>query len=97
MANNVVLINKEVWDKLPANLRKILQESEIEAERAAVDRGNAHVAKENAIMEKGGMQLIQLPPAEAKKLRDTAYEALWEVVIKKSGDDGKTLKEMISK
>jgi TRAP-type C4-dicarboxylate transport system substrate-binding protein len=97
MANNVVLINKEVWDKLPANLRKILQESEIEAERAAVDRGNAHVAKENAIMEKGGMQLIQLPPAEAKKLRDTAYEALWEVVIKKSGDDGKTLKEMISR
>jgi TRAP-type C4-dicarboxylate transport system substrate-binding protein len=96
-ANNVVLINKEVWDKLPANLQKILQESEITAEKAAVDRGQAHVASENAIMEKGGMQLIKLSPAEAKKLKDTAYEALWEVVIKKSGDDGRRLKEMISK
>jgi TRAP-type C4-dicarboxylate transport system substrate-binding protein len=97
MANNVVLINKEVWDKLPANLQKILQESEIMAEKAAVNRGKAHVAKENAIMEKGGMQLIKLSPAESKKLKETAYEALWEVVIKKSGDDGKRLRDMISR
>jgi TRAP-type C4-dicarboxylate transport system substrate-binding protein len=97
MANNVVLINKEVWDKLPANLQKLLMESQIEAEKVAVDRGMAHVANENAIMEKGGMQLIQLSPEESKKLKDTAYEALWEVVIKKSGDDGEKLKSMISK
>ncbi len=97
MANNVVLVNKEVWDNLPANLQKILTESEIEAETVAVDRGKAHMAEENAIMEKGGMQLIQLSPAESKKLKETAYEALWEVVIKKSGDEGKTLKSMISK
>jgi len=97
MANNVVLVNKEVWDNLPAHLQKILRESEIMAEKAAVNRGKEHVAKENAIMEKGGMQLIKLPPAEARKLKETAYEALWEVVIKKSGDDGKQLKSMISK
>jgi TRAP-type C4-dicarboxylate transport system substrate-binding protein len=96
-ANNVVLINKEVWDKLPANLQKILQESEITAEKAAVDRGMAHVASENAIMEKDGMQVIKLSPAEAKVLKDTAYDALWEVVIRKSGDDGRRLREMISK
>lgn len=96
-ANNVVLINKDVWDRLPANLQQILQESELTAEKAAVDRGQAHVASENAIMEKGGMQVINLPPAEAKKLKETAYDALWEVVIKKSGDDGRRLREMISK
>jgi len=96
-ANNVVLINKEVWDRLPANLQQILQESELTAEKAAVDRGQAHVASENAIMEKAGMQVINLPPAEAKKLKETAYDALWEVVIKKSGDDGRRLREMISK
>ena len=96
-ANNVVLINKEVWDRLPANLQQILQESEITAEKAAVDRGQAHVASENAIMGKAGMQVINLPPAEAKKLKETAYDALWEVVIKKSGDDGRRLREMISK
>ena len=97
MANNVVLINKEVWDSLPADLQQILAQSEIEAEKAAVDRGEAHVAEENAIMAKGGMELIELPPDEAGKLKDTAYAALWEVVIKKSGEDGEKLKSMISK
>ncbi|UCF93328.1 MAG: TRAP transporter substrate-binding protein DctP, partial [Desulfobacterales bacterium] len=96
-ANNVVLVNKAVWDKLPANLQKIIRDSEIEAEKAAVQRGKDHVANENAIMEKGGMQVIQLSPAESQKLKQTAYEALWEVVIAKSGDDGKQLQGMLSK
>ena len=97
MANNVVLVNKEVWDSLPADLQQILTQSEIEAEKAAVDRGEAHMAEENAIMAKGGMELIELAPDEAGKLKDTAYGALWEVVIKKSGEDGEKLKGMISK
>ena len=94
--NNDILINKTVWDKLPANLQQILQDSEIEAEKIAEDRAAKHLASENAIMEKGGMQVIRLEGAEAKKLLDTAYSALWEVVIEKSGDDGRKLKEMIS-
>lgn len=96
MGNNDILINKNAWDKLPANLQKILQDSEIEAEKAAEARAASHLASENAIMEKGGMQVIRLEGAEAKKLRDTAYDALWQVVIEKSGDDGRKLKEMIS-
>ena len=96
MGNNDILINKTVWDKLPANLQQILQDSEIEAEKIAEDRAAKHLANENAIMEKGGMQVIRLEGAEAKKLLDTAYSALWEVVIEKSGDDGRKLKEMIS-
>jgi TRAP-type C4-dicarboxylate transport system substrate-binding protein len=96
MGNNDILVNKDAWDKLPANLQKILQDSEIEAEKIAEARAADHLAKENAIMEKGGMKVIQLEGAEAKKLIDTAYNALWNVVIEKSGDDGRKLREMIS-
>lgn len=96
-ANNVVLINKKAWDSLPENLKKILKESEVEAEKAAVERADNHLAHENALMEKGGMKLIKLSPVEANKLRKTAYDVLWKIMIKKSGEDGKKLREMISK
>lgn len=96
-ANNVVLVNKAVWDKLPAKLQKIIQDSEIQAEKAAVERGATHLAAENAAMAKGGMQVIELSPEEAQKFKKTAYEALWQVVIKKSGKNGEKLKSMISK
>jgi TRAP-type C4-dicarboxylate transport system substrate-binding protein len=96
-ANNVVLINKKVWDGLPANLKKILQDSEIEAEKYAWERAKKHLAKENALMDKGGMKVIKLSPTEGKKLRKIAYDALWGIIIKKSGDEGRKLKEMITK
>ncbi len=94
---NVVLVNNDAWNKLPENLRKIIQDSEIEAEKMAVARADAHLASENAIMEKGGMKVIKLPPAEAAKLQDAANSALWEIVIQKAGDDAVKLKGMISK
>lgn len=97
MANNIVLVYKGIWDKLPSNLRKILVSSEIEAEKAAVERGQSYIAKENALMQKEGMKVINLAPAQAKKLRDIAYGALWEEIIKKSGENGRKLRTLISK
>ncbi|MBW2021672.1 MAG: TRAP transporter substrate-binding protein DctP [Deltaproteobacteria bacterium] len=96
-ATNVVLINKKVWDDLPGNLKKILLDSEVEAEKAAAKRAEKHLAHENALMEKAGMKVIKLSPVEAKKLKKAAYDALWEVVIRKSGDNGRKLRKMISK
>ncbi len=96
-ANNIVLVNKKVWDGLSENLRKILMDSEAEAEKYAYERASKHLAKENALMEKGGMKVIKLTGGEGKKLRKIAYDALWEVVIKRSGNNGKKLREMITR
>lgn len=97
LANNVVLVNKSVWDQLPANVQNIVRASEVEAENMAVARGRDHLAKENAAMAAGGMQLVQLSPVEAAKLKNAADEALWRVVIKTSGADGEKLRALISK
>ena len=96
-ATNVVLINKKVWDGLPSNLRKILLDSEIEAEKAAVERAKKHLALQNSLMEKAGMKVIKLPPVEGQKLRKAAYDALWNIIIKKSGEQGRELRKMISR
>jgi TRAP-type C4-dicarboxylate transport system substrate-binding protein len=94
---NIVLINKDVWDGLPDKLKKIIEESEIEAEKTAVARGNDHVAKENAAMEKTGQKAIKLSDADAAKLHQVARDSLAAVSIKKAGDDAKKLIEMITK
>ncbi len=96
-ADNEVLINKNTWDKLPRKLQQILQDSEIQAEKAAIERAKKHLAYENAIMKKNGMKVIKLSPTEATKFRKMAYDALWQEVISRSGKNGRQLKKMITK
>ncbi len=94
---NMVLVNKDVWNKLPAHLQQILQKSEEEAERLAVARARDHVDAELKAYQAGGIQLIRLPDAEAAKLRKAAHDALAEIMIKKSPEDAPKLIGMISK
>ncbi|MFZ0449563.1 MAG: TRAP transporter substrate-binding protein DctP [Desulfatiglandaceae bacterium] len=96
-ADNDVLVNKKVWNSLPKNLKKIVEESQVEAENLAMERATSHLADENALMEKEGMKVIKLSPVEAEKLRKTAYDALWKVVIEKTGNEGRDLRKMISR
>lgn len=97
MAVNVVLVNKNKWDKIPGHLQKLLVETQEQAEHLAVERGMAHVEKEFASFKQQGIKFIDLPKAEADKLENTAYSELWDVVIKKAPENGPKLKEMVSK
>ena len=97
MAVNVVLVNKNKWDKIPAHLQKLLIQTQEQAEHYAVERGQAHVDKEFAAFKKQGIKFIDLPANEAKKFTDTAYSELWAIVIKKAPEKGPKLKEMVSK
>ncbi len=93
----MILMNLDKWKKLSPNLQKILLDSEDQAEHLAAERATK-VTKEAAdAMAKEGMKTVKLPDAEAKKLVDTAYSTLWEVVISKSPEYGPKLKELVSK
>jgi len=94
---NVVLINKKKWDQIPQHLQKLLIETEEQAEHYTIDRAQALMKKKFEAYRKLGIQFINLPPAEAKKFSDAAYSALWNVVIKKSPENGPKLREMVSK
>lgn len=96
MAVNVVLVNKNKWQKLPAHLQTLLIKTQEQAEHYAVERGQAHVEKEFAAFKQQGIQFIDLPADDAKKFEQTAYTELWNIVIKKAPENGPRLKEMVS-
>jgi TRAP-type C4-dicarboxylate transport system substrate-binding protein len=93
----IILMNNDTWKKLPPNIQKIILECENQAERLAADRAQKTMKENAEAMAKEGMKTIKLPEPEAKKLVDTAYSTLWEVVISKSPEYGPKLKELLSK
>jgi TRAP-type C4-dicarboxylate transport system substrate-binding protein len=94
---NVVVMNKKKWDEIPADLQKLLIEAEDEAARLAKQRALDLIKNEKEALQKMGAQYVELPAAEAKKLTDAAYSALWDVIIEKSPVNGPKLKEMVTK
>lgn len=95
-AINIVLINHDTWQDLPKHLQKLLIKSQEQAEHYAVNRGQEKIDKEFAALQKQGLEFINLPEAEAQKLRETAYSALWDQVIQKAPKNGPKLKKLIS-
>ena len=94
---NVVLINKDKWNRIPAHLQKLLVQSEEQAEHYAKERSTDLVNREFAIYKKMGIKFIDLSPVEAKEFKDAAYSSLWDVIIEKSPVNGPKLREMVSK
>jgi len=94
---NVLVMNKKKWDEIPADLQKLLIEAEDEAARLAKQRALDLIKNEKEALQKMGAQYVELPPAEAKKLTDAAYSALWDVIIEKSPVNGPKLKQMVTK
>lgn len=93
-ANTAILINKAAWDKLPGDVKQTLEEIGVElekrAEKAMADRN----AKEDALLKSKGLQFIKFSPADAKKFRDTAYDAAWKAYIAKNPEFGPKLKAL---
>jgi TRAP-type C4-dicarboxylate transport system substrate-binding protein len=94
---NVIVINKKKWDEIPDDLQKLLIEAEDEAARVAKQRALDLVKNEEEALKKMGIQYMELPPAEEKKLTDAAYSSLWDVIIEKSPVYGPKLREMVTR
>ncbi len=94
---NVVLMNQKKFDQLPDGLKKLLIESIDEAARFAKQRSVDLIKNEVDAFKKMGIQYIDLPPVEAKKLTDAAYSSLWDIVIEKSPVNGPKLRQMVTK
>ncbi len=95
-AIDVVLVNLDVWKKLPTHIQDLLKSAAKEDEFRTIVRSMEYIPRENAELQKMGIQFINLPEQDAKKLADAATSALWEVVIKRDPTNGPKFKEMIS-
>jgi TRAP-type C4-dicarboxylate transport system substrate-binding protein len=91
------LINMDVWNKIPKDLQDLLMDVFVDFEYVSAAYLLQLKNDEWRICEKAGMNIINLPPEDAKKFRKIAYDATWEVVIKDSPDLGPKLRELLTK
>ena len=91
------IVNLDTWNKLSPEHKKLLQdtmlefESRLAAEMAVID-GAARKAMADA-----GVQVITLPPAEAKKFSEAAVNTVWATVIERNPDLGPKMRKLFSK
>jgi TRAP-type C4-dicarboxylate transport system substrate-binding protein len=96
-AVNQVLVNLDTWNKLPAHLQELLTQTIEQAQMVALERGSKRIQSEMDEFQKMGIKLIELPPGEAKKYKETADSAFWKVVFKRSPVQGPKFKEMLTR
>jgi TRAP-type C4-dicarboxylate transport system substrate-binding protein len=78
-----VTINLKKWKSLPPDVREGLETSLKEHEKSMYEQYMGVLAKEKELLTKAGVQILNLPPDEAKKYVALAYEAGWDELIKK--------------
>jgi len=94
---NPLLVNLKTWNDFPQRLRDLLKEAAVEAEKSVVAYFDDLAKKERPILLKGGIQVIDLPPAEKEKFLRVAYEEGWKDILGKSPQVGAKLKELLTK
>lgn len=94
-ATNVILMNLSVWEKLPKGVQAHLMDATDWTAQYAKKRSEELLEKEYALYRKMGIKLIDLSPEDAKAFKETAQDALWDVIITKSPENGKRLRELI--
>ena len=76
------LVNLDTWNKLPKDLQDSMINAFKKLEPIGTKEFEVEVEKEWATQKAAGGEQITLPPAEAKKFREVAYEETWKEVIK---------------
>jgi TRAP-type C4-dicarboxylate transport system substrate-binding protein len=91
------MINMDKWKQIPKDVQAIIMDVMKDIEYIATMRQLMIVEKEDNIKLKAGMEFIQLPPEEAKKLLKVIHDATWEFVLKSAPEYGPKLQKASSK
>lgn len=82
--DGAILINKKVWDKLPADIRATLEEIGVELEGKVEEFIGERLAKEDERLKRLGMEFIRFASADADKFVRAAYDAGWQDFLDKN-------------
>jgi len=96
-ANITLLINADVFKKLPQDIQKTLIEMGRELEAWADPHMEKFLKTEDAMYKGFGMQFIKFDPTDAKKFQTTAYEVGWKEYLARNPGYGPRLKALADK
>jgi len=82
-----IIANLDVWKKLDAKQRELLQGVAVDAERRAHDFFQAESRKEEQKLAAAGMKDLQPSAAEGRKYAAAAHNSLWEQLGKRLSKD----------
>ncbi len=94
---NPLLVNLKTWNKLPQKLKNLLDEASVEAEKKVVAEFAELAKQELPILNKEGVQTLDLPPAEKEKFLKIAYDEGWKDIIQKNPQTGPELRKLLTK
>jgi TRAP-type transport system periplasmic protein len=90
-----ILVNSAAWNKLPADLQKLVKDTMIEVERDSASATQQEAAKERATLLAAGVQVVQIK--EPERYLDMAYEEGWKEVLQKAPENGPQLRKLMTK
>jgi TRAP-type C4-dicarboxylate transport system substrate-binding protein len=96
--DGAVTINLDKWNSLPKDVQDTMQKTVQEYERMQWTYWKTAVAEEPAILEKRGVNVIKLPPDEAKAYVAQAYKVAWdELLNKRAPKEAAKIKALLEK
>lgn len=93
----LVLMNLDVWKKMPDHLKNIITENMKKSEVMAMESIGSRLKTELDEAQKAKMGVIQLSKDDAARFSKLADDAMLEQVLKKSPEEGKKLYEIVTK
>jgi len=91
-----MVMNLKVYNELSQKFKDVINQAAMEAEKKTVAFYEAERKKEVALLKQAGLQVIELPPAEAEKFLKVADDEGWKDVLTKCPATGPKLRELLT-
>ena len=90
-------MNLDKWNSIPKHLQDMILE--VTAKYEVIGEEHTYKVDEMALetFKKAGVETLELPPEDAKKFLDLAYNSTWETIIKKSPEYGPKFRKAMTK
>lgn len=95
--NATILVNLDVWNRIPANLQQAIMKATAEYERDMVAHFIEASRKERERLQGMGVQFIRFSPEEGERYAKTALEVEWQFLVTQVPDMITDLKKISSK
>ncbi|OZU88023.1 hypothetical protein CIL03_12865 [Virgibacillus indicus] len=82
---SVVVVDKELWEGLPEDIRNTLIEAEKEAKEWHVDFMSEYITENIQEMKAEGVEIYSLPEDEYEKVKEVTKEKVWEEFVGQEG------------
>jgi TRAP-type C4-dicarboxylate transport system substrate-binding protein len=92
-----MVMNLKTWNGLAPKFKEVINQAAMEAEKKTVAFYHEEQTKEVALLKQAGLQVIDLPPAEAEKFLKVADDEGWKDVLSKCPENGPKLRALLTK